>query len=264
MILAWLLGRLIEDQMQSATATTRLWAVLGMGVVLAGAEAKATRNQIDYWRDTETLYGRMISFAPHVANLYPTLGYALHDRGLPEEAIEAYRTAIRLNPEHRFVEHTHYLLGNILVEQGRPAEAVVHFQESIRRRPGFPDAYSNISVALAQLKEYEKAIQACRKALEIDNQHADALNNLGILLSDQNKDDEAIACFERVLQVQPRHDGAHNCLAIALARRGQMDEAVRHFRAALEIKPQNYDAHFNLGLTLGKLKDPDGANVQLV
>jgi tetratricopeptide (TPR) repeat protein len=47
-------------------------------------------------------------------------------------------------------------------------------------------AYNNICAAYNQLKEYDKAIEACNKAIELDSNHSLAKGNLNFAIS-QNK-----------------------------------------------------------------------------
>ena len=259
MILAFLLKRLWGQANQHVWPNKRGWAVLAVVAVLTICEARTTRRQITYWQNTERIYTRMISFAPHAGYLYPTVGYCLHQRGLPDEAIEAYRTAIRLNPEHRFVDYTHFLLGNVLREQGKTEEAIEHYRESIRRNPNFADVYNNLGVAWAGIGEKDKAIQAYRKSLTIKQQNVDALNNLGILLGQQNRIEEATACYHKILQINPYHDGAYNGLAVNCIRQQKIDEAIQYFQKAIQINPNNLDSRKNLGIALAQQENLDEA-----
>jgi len=61
----------------------------------------------------------------------------------------------------------HYNLGIALFEIGRPQEAVEQYQEAVRLKPDFTDAYSNLALVHAGLRQSSKAIAAGQKALEL-------------------------------------------------------------------------------------------------
>ena len=62
-----------------------------------------------------------------------------------DEAVAAFRTAIRLQPDDAAA---HYNLGNALRGQGKVDEAVAECRTAIRLRPDDAEAHSNLGVAL--------------------------------------------------------------------------------------------------------------------
>jgi predicted TPR repeat methyltransferase len=80
----------------------------------------------------------------------------LRATGKPEAAEEAYRTAIRLNPEH-IDAHTN--LGVLLYGLKRREEAVACFCRVITLRPKHPEARRLLALAHCTLGEFDKAIR---------------------------------------------------------------------------------------------------------
>jgi Flp pilus assembly protein TadD len=123
-----------------------------------------------------------------------------------DEAIAAYRAAIRLRPEH---SRSHNGLGGMLRAQGKLDEAIAEIKQAIRLMPG----------------------------------HAEAHNNLGIALDGQGKLDEAIAEFRTAIRIKPDDALSHSALAWRLvlspARPPRdYDEGLQHARKAVELAPK--------------------------
>lgn len=93
----------------------------------------------------------------------------------PERAIQAYRSAIALDPTHA---DAHVNLGRILHEQGAPAAAEKHYRAACEADPTHETAAFNLGVALEDLGRLSDAIDAYRRALAIDPSNVDAHYNV--------------------------------------------------------------------------------------
>ncbi len=91
-------------------------------------------------------------------------GVALGNSGRLEEALQAYETAIRLNPNDAIA---YYGKGAALEKLGRYQEALQAFETAIRLNPNFAVAYYGKGVALERLKREIEAQQAFDKAKEL-------------------------------------------------------------------------------------------------
>ncbi len=63
-------------------------------------------------------------------------------------------------------------------QEGKYQECINYCEEAIKLKPDFVDAYSNICASNVQLKQYDKAIEAGNKALQINPNHKLAKGNL--------------------------------------------------------------------------------------
>ena len=77
----------------------------------------------------------------------------LNDLGRPEEAEASSREALRLQPN--FPE-AHSNLGIALSDLGRLAEAEASYREALRLRPNFPEAHHNLGHALLLAGRFEE------------------------------------------------------------------------------------------------------------
>ncbi len=96
----------------------------------------------------------------------------------PEQAREAYRRALELEPHH--VE-AHINLGRLLHEAGDLLRAERHYRDALAARPTDPTALFNLGVSLEDLGSERQAILAYVRALEEQPDLADAHFNLARL-----------------------------------------------------------------------------------
>lgn len=98
-----------------------------------------------------------------------------------------------------------------------------------------------------------EAMQAYRKALEVNPDLADAHLNLGRLLHETSGAAAAEPCYRRALSVRPDDPTALFNLGVALQDLDRPHEAIEIYEKALELDPGLADAHFNLAVIYEKL-----------
>ncbi len=190
-----------------------------------------------------------------------------------------------------------YLKGRFAFDQGRSKAdyegSIDSFESAIRRDPTFAPAYLGLSQAYTKLglvavggtpsQTRPKAIDAARKALELDPNLTDAHVLLANIEQELWHWHEAEAEYRRALDLSPNDAFAHGGFALWLvcqgrtdeavswAQRGQRldplaepgtevawilflshryDEAVRELRTVLAVRPDDNDALMTLGFVL--------------
>jgi tetratricopeptide (TPR) repeat protein len=108
------------------------------------------------------------------------------------------------------------------------------------------EGYFRLGRALRAGGSYDEAIEACRKAVEFNPDHAGAYNNLGLLLMHSGFPLEAIESYKRVIEINQNHTTAHSNLGIALSSQGNYEEAISSIRVQLEISPRDPLFRMNL------------------
>ena len=228
---------------------TCLWRYQTVALTAAGAAAilvclTLTRNQIAYWKDSESLFRHAIATTENNCIAHYNLGDALLKRGQVDEAITHFQKALQIRPDFAAA---HNNLGNVLLEKGQVDEAIAHFQKALEVRPLFAAARSNLGGALLQKGQTEAAITQFQQALDLDPNNPRPRYNLGSAFLESGRVDEAIDQFQEALKLNPRFAQAHYNLGNALLQRGQVDEARLQFEKELQIQPGFADAHNNLG-----------------
>jgi len=102
-------------------------------------------------------------------------GVAYHRLGKIEEAIDAYRHAIRINDTDAWSMNN---LGLLLIEQGRVDEALPALARAVELREDVAVFFNNLGMALEQTIRFRAAEENYAKALAIDEAHEKAYANL--------------------------------------------------------------------------------------
>ena len=171
----------------------------------------------------------------------------LTEQGRLDEAIAAFRQAIRLKPD---LAEAHSGLGDALAAQGKLDEAISACRQAIRAKPDLAAAHSSLGNTLAAQGKLDEAIPAYRQAIRIKPEFAEANSNLGNALAQQGKLEEALAAYRRAIRIKPDYAEALVNLANVLREQGNLDEAIAAYRQAISIKPDFFQAFSNLLFSL--------------
>jgi tetratricopeptide (TPR) repeat protein len=93
-----------------------------------------------------------------------------------------------------------------------------------------------------------EAVEAYKKAVELNPSAAGALVNLGTIHYHLHKFREAADYYQRAIDVDPRYPLAHFNLGNLRDEQGQIEEAFEHYGTALKLNPDYADAHYNVAL----------------
>jgi ParB/RepB/Spo0J family partition protein len=117
---------------------------------------------------SETDFSKFKNGIEENANVWNELGLVLFKVGAYDDAIDAYRKAIELEPTYGYLYSN---LGQVYVAQGRLAEAIDLYEKSIKLLPNDKDraiSWIRLGDIFRQLGQFDEALAAC--------QLADALN----------------------------------------------------------------------------------------
>jgi tetratricopeptide (TPR) repeat protein len=168
-------------------------------------------------------------------------GVALQLAGQPDDAANAYQTALRL--DHELVE-AHFNLGALALEQSKPDVAKAELTTYTLRRPN--DAAGWLKLGFAQLKTGETmaAERSFSTVLSLKAYEAEAYNGLGLASIQLGKPRDAAQFFAAAVQLRP--DFAPALLNLATVNQQYLHDnrtALANFQAylALTPRPANYD-----------------------
>jgi tetratricopeptide (TPR) repeat protein len=187
-----------------------------LAITVCSASLILTRLQLQYWRDSVTLYQHAIDV---------TTGNYL----------------------------AHFNLASVLEARGDAAQAVEQLREAVRARPYFAPAHAELGQLLARRGQPEDGLRELQAAVALKPDSADAHFRMGSVLGKLGRNDDAAAEFSLGLRFQPDDADGHYNLGIALVQEGKLQEGVREFSAAVRLRPGDVDAHFGLGMALARL-----------
>ncbi len=188
----------------------------------------------------------------HVANLtdkekYGILAFhALWVQKDPEKSVQYYKTLLGIYPEHAV---TYNNLAWVYSRTGRYEEAVNAAREAIRLDPRLMIAYTNLgALYMYQLGDMKSALENCQQALQVDPRNAWALDCAGWSYFGEGQWADAQAAFEKAVAANPRSTMSRYRLAHACRLQGHYDQAVQALKPILEIDPSDTSAWYDLGV----------------
>ncbi len=231
------------------------WRVPGaavgvIGAVTALACVVATRHQIGFWRDGETLFRRILTrngdhYMPHVG-----LGSALIDQRRYPEAIAVLERARELDPK---VVLTYLNLCAAYLAEGRAAEAVAASRQGTRLAPKMLTAWSNLGRSQMQAGETAGAVDSFQKAVALAPKSAENFHLLGLALRWEQRFDEANAAQRRALELQPDMLQAREQMIKALILKGDLTKARMEWRTLSGLMPGSLVEHNSFGVLLAEI-----------
>lgn len=141
-----------------------------------------------------------------------------------------------------------WLNGAAALETKKDWHALMRWSRAwIKASPRNELAWGTLGEACGHVGQYAEAINADRRALQINPQDADVLNNLGLTYDNAAQYPQAIRAYRQALQINPRYEVSWYGLGDAYDDAGQHAEAIEAYRQTLQINPKDENAWYNLG-----------------
>lgn len=195
--------------------------------------------------------------------------------GSLEEAEEAYRAAIQLNP---LFDAGYINLADCLTKQKRVKEAMEILERARKNNPLNAEALYSLGMmkkTTGDLKYAYDCFLSCLKADQYDAEAmmalavlsselkdreaerkwftriihspgvkaetmASAFTNLGVMLGENGNREEEITLYEKALTFSPKSFHTRHSLALAYGEDKQYDDAIKEFHMALQYCPQDF------------------------
>jgi Flp pilus assembly protein TadD len=122
----------------------------------------------------------------------------------------------------------------------RYPEAILALERAVALDQTNDRYYFNLGAAYERQGDFDKAVVALRKAIELNPQGANALNYLGYMYADRGLNlDESIDLVRRALTIEPNNGYYIDSLGWAYFRKGMLDEAVQELKRAVSFVPDD-------------------------
>jgi len=168
-----------------------------------------TWTQIQYWRNSVTLFDHAIASTENNFIAHLNLGVVLAEQGQTKEALRHLYASVEEKPDHN---DGHDTLGAVLGQMGRTQEAAEQFQQAIRIQPNDSEAHCNLGNVLLAQGRFADASSEFRTALRIFPDFVTAHFGLGAALLNLGQTDEAIAQLTETLRLDPNMAAARDAL----------------------------------------------------
>ena len=114
-------------------------------------------------------------------------------------------------------------------------------------------------VQLYETGDFEAAIAAWDKAIELKPDYHQAWGNRGLGLKNLGRYEEAIASYDRAIELKPDFHKAYYNRGLALDELGRYEEAVAAYERVSELKPDFHKAWYSCGNSLDALEKSEAA-----
>jgi cytochrome c-type biogenesis protein CcmH/NrfG len=115
---------------------------------------------------------------------------------------------------------------------------IAALEQETRTNPQNAEAWIQLGNEFFDSDQFEKAIQAYHKSLELKPNNADVWTDLGIMYRRSGKPEEAIKKFDKAIGVDPKHEIARlNKGIVLLHDLKDTDGALKAWEELIEINP---------------------------
>ncbi|MEI9924534.1 MAG: tetratricopeptide repeat protein [Bradyrhizobium sp.] len=190
-------------------------------------------------------FDKAVLIRPDDAELWTQLANAFVLAQRPDAAILNYQQALKLNPRYWYAVYNYAVL---LLQSMRFEEALANFNLCDELQPNHAATLNHRGKTLHNLSRYREALSESRRAHTLDPANADICTDIGKCLQKLGRHAEALQWFDRALNLQPNFVTALTDKAFTLGEMQRFDEALILYRFVKGIDPENALADFNIGL----------------
>ena len=176
-------------------------------VIISASYGFAAYQRNFVWKTEDTLWSDAVRKSPDKDRPHVNIGNSYFKKGLLNQAIAQYKTAIKINPIQPYAK-TYYNLGVVYDKKGM----------------------------------FNNAIGAYQRAFSIKPDFWEALDNWGNIYLKTGRIDKAIEKYKMAMSIKPDSPEPHWNLGLAYERKGIFDKAIREFQTYLRLRPDDAQA----------------------
>lgn len=158
----------------------------------------------------ELLLKQILKFKPDHADSLRLFAVIYAQQGDSEKALIEIEKSIHVNRRNGI---SYSNKGNILLDLGRPTEAIDAYKTAIKMSPNYAEGYSNLGNGFQAVGDYTKAIECYQSALRMEPGNLEFKLNLGNAYSRTHLYEKATQCYEEIISINPSNPSAHFYLA---------------------------------------------------
>ncbi len=159
-----------------------------------------------------------------------------------QKAENEFKTAVRLQPGSEEAITTLAYLYNELGDTTRAAQVLSSIPDSTRSAK----LYSALGYTYEQQKQYKKAIEAYRHAIELDRDNLDAIRGLAQNLLNDGQTDAALEQYKVIADANPEDAQTYERIAEIYRKQGKFDLALEHLKKAAAMVQDSIEIPYNI------------------
>ena len=136
-------------------------------------------------------------------------------------------------------------------------DAIYALNRVLELDPKLAEAYYNRGLTYGKLGNYQQAVADYTRAIELDPRFALAYGNRGVAYGELGNHNQAIADCTIAIELNPKYPVAYNARGNAYNRLGNYQQAIADYTRTIELNHKDAKAYYNRGVAyegLGNLQ----------
>ncbi len=187
-------------------------------------------------------YEQIVRLQPDSMDDHLLLGRLYRLNNDLQKAEGEFKTAVKLQPDSEEAITTLAYLYNELGDTGRAAEVL----SSVPQKGRSAKLYSALGYTYEQQKQYKKAIDAYRHAIEMDRDNLDAIRGLAENLLNDGQADAALEQYKVIADANPEDAQTYVRIAEIYRKQGKFDLALDNLKKAESMVQDSIEVPYNI------------------
>ena len=188
---------------------------------------------------------------------------SFQQQGEIEQAIEKWGSIANVaeGVDSQLQARAWFSVGYLHAEEDNWEAAIDACDKALDLKPDYVEAYNNRGVAKDNLGRHEAALADYAKAIRLKPDMAEAYNNRGVTKRVIGQYEAALADFDKAIQLKPDMAKAYSGRGSANVELGRHEAAFVDFDKAIQLKPDHAEAYMNRGVAKSELGRHEAALV---
>lgn len=208
------------------------------------------------FESAEILFRQVLETSPDHAEAHNMIGVIGLSVGSPDLALGFFETAASIDDKNADYPMNQSIA---LLDLGEVDRAINAGKIAIDLRPRYAEAWNMLGVAFKAKEDWESARDAFAKTLDINPEYGEAWINLSGILQKLELPEEAIEAGEKGVAYCPQIPEAYYNLAGGFKDALRYSEAIETYGICVDLNPSYYDAHVNLSKCYIKIDEYEQA-----
>jgi tetratricopeptide (TPR) repeat protein len=233
-----------ESLIQRNPSDIEAHRLLGRIYLRSLGDVQAGPQSSDILKRAIEQYELIVKLDPASADDHLVLGRLYRLDNESAKAEDEFKAALRLQP---YSEEAVTTLAYLYNEQGDPARAA-QLLATIPDSERSSRLYSALGYTYEQQKDYKHALDAYRKAVDLDHDNLDAMRGLAQNLLNDGQMDAALAQYKEVLAADPQDPQTYMRLAEIYRRTGQFTQALDALKKAQSYVQDSLEVPYDMAV----------------
>ncbi len=211
------------------------------------------------WQLLESKFKAVVDADERFGEAWFNLGYVYEQLRRPDDAKNAYRTALAKKPTLKQAAEN---MAVMLQNEGRNADAVAIYQDILQKYPDDGSARARMAALYRESGDYERALRFAREALMREPQNLTAYKVLMRTYLDRNNLNMAKLVALRAKKIDQNDPELTYTIGLILLKEGDEQSAIAQFREALKQRDDYLVARLRIAEIAVKHQDWASAEEQ--